>query len=196
MRNARTNMLYKTVLVHCAGAAALTTVSLTLWCGVISPLMESHRHVQSLGAQLTSKQAELDRLNTFRQQLGKQIELAHQSIQDLHIDIKPADTLNVKLSEIAELASRGGLQIDSINPTAVESGKTLQAYPLQVSGRGTYKQFADFLREVRLSHPDTNVRSFQLRADGNTSNAAACAFNMTLLWCAQNETSSSASVAP
>lgn len=179
------NLRKKLMMLHGASLLAVAALTLALWFMVIGPSLDRNREFAATTRRLSIQEAEFKRLLKFKQQLSTQVTAAQTKVQN-GLKLQPAKQLNAKIAQITDLANRCGLQINSVNPAAVQSGKTLLVHPLLVTGVGNYQTVASFMQALKSNLPDTSMQNFSMSAVTQTRQSTAT-FSMTLLWCAQKD---------
>ena len=116
-------------------------------------------------------------LHALRHNLMKFRQAAQQSA----VRLQASSQLNQRLAEIADLATRSGLQVHEVQPGGIISGDRFETVPVQMAGEGSYQSCARFLSQLHEAFPDTGVSSLELTgspaAPGQTAK-----FRMGLSW--------------
>lgn len=185
----------KSMLLHVSGVSVLALLTLVLCYAIVEPARQAQRDAADAANQMALQDSEYDRLTMQQRQLTSQLAGTTQEIAASGLNLLPASSLNSKLGQISEIAERSGLQIDSIDPQAAINGKSLVVFPIQISGKASYRKFHGFVQSLKTAASDTSVERFSLTASPGT-NPSNGTFTMTLFWCASRESEKTAAIQP
>ena len=145
-------------------AAVALLVGITLVVAVVPGwfLVARHRGTEQLRVDVAAQERLLKDLEGELDQAMADLAEVEEALTDRAVQLSPADAVNAKLASLSDLAAQLGLQIDQIRPGEPQPGLYYQTVPLEVAGVGTYRQCAMFLRQLKLTMPDTSAGSFNL----------------------------------
>lgn len=185
----------KLVMVHAAGALGIVVLTMVAYFGVANPMLERRAETDRLAAEVAEQSAELDKLAKARHLMSSQLAAGQKQLASSDVKLLTPENLNARLAAIADLAGQCGLQVENLNPETVRADSNVLAYPVKITGRGTYRTCHAFIRALRTTLPDTSVQNLAMSADAGANHPAAT-FDMTLLWIARKEPERTASVNP
>ena len=167
--------------VDAAGGAACVILTALGYLAIVSPLLRQGDQLQSVRTDLAVRQQRVTELAST--QLGTRLQLSsllEQQASDT-VSLQPRRYLNTRLADITDLVSARGMIIDGTELGDAEERQWNQIIPIKLSGSGSFRDFAAFLRGLRESIPDTGVMAFQL--SGNPQDPTSpLSFQVDLAW--------------
>lgn len=163
-------------------AAALILMAVvggSAWALHMGPLFQQKGDYQARQADLArvqqqSRQAEQSLATTVSQLAATEEQLAQRGMV-----LQPLEQINARLARLTSLAGSSRLQVDGLEPGKAVASARFQTVAIRLSGRGSSRDCASFLRGVHEQLPDTQVVSFRLSAGGEEHSAG---FECDLLW--------------
>ncbi len=147
-------------------------------------------HLKKAAAvQITQMQAQREKVSELQEQAAEltgELDDTRKALNDTVLHLMPASRVNLRISEMADLATDSKLRIDGIEPGQAVKGPLCDTVPLVLNGRGRFSDCATFLHHINNTFPDISVESLELT--GNPANLSTTVeFRLQLLWYASPE---------
>lgn len=164
-----------------AGIAIIAGLSAIAYFGLISPAVASHEQAQAQADDLLQQRNKARDLDRSARATADQLAATLKAIEQSHFNLEPASALNDRLSRLTEIAGQNRLQVDTIESGATSPFPRYSTTVIRMSGRGSYRNCAAMLKQVRESTIDIGVVALQINSGGvNTDTTASFVFE--LLW--------------
>jgi Tfp pilus assembly protein PilO len=170
-----------------SGGSIALLLAAAAFFAVIRPTIQADRERQ---AQAVELKAEGQRRRDAEYALvasKDQLANAQAYIADLKLHLAPISRMNQDLSNLTELATRSGLQVDAVEPGREEAGPSFTTVGIRLSGRGSYRNFVAFLLRLRDAMPDHAATQIELSAQPAAGDTTAT-FSLGLTWYAAPKT--------
>ncbi len=149
-----------------------------------SPLMAGRDQRAAREVALAEAREQANGLLGTTRGLRTQLSTAQIALSKIEIPLQAATSINQRIAELTALAGESKLEMQSIQPGTIATSPRFAQIPIQVSGSGTYRTCADFLRRLRMKFPDTSVRAFELAVTPGDPTATT-SFSFQLIWSVQ-----------
>lgn len=169
------------IIVNGIGVVVTLCVTGLLYVLVIAPLWHERQNRSVLAKELAARQAEWAQNERATRAVAGQISKTNEAVERTSLTLQSPAKINEHLANLVEVASRCGVQIDSIQPGNSSPGTKLRGLSIQVRGKGRYSAIHEFFANVREKCPDTSIRNFNLAADGS-ANPPVALLNAELFW--------------
>ena len=170
------------ILIDAAGAAICIALCLVTYFAGIGPILSQHDACAVKRTELASRRDELGRLSTILQQLQDRRARVSADLAQSPLRLQAASRTNRRLAEIAELATKCGLNVDAIQPGRATAGNLYDIVPIHLAGTGRYPTCVRFLHRLQRVFPDTGVISLDLAGGDPTGQPSSASFRCQLKW--------------
>jgi Tfp pilus assembly protein PilO len=164
-----------------AGLAVVLGLTAIAYFGQISPTLSRHEQAQAQVTQLASEQANSKELERSLLTMKDRLDVVQRADNGASLRLEPLSALNQRLAKLTDLAAASGLQVDAIESGATSNLERYSTVAIRISGRGTYRNCAAMLRQLRSATPDVGVVSFQMASAAVSADTTAT-FLFELLW--------------
>jgi Tfp pilus assembly protein PilO len=181
--------------VDLAAVAVLVGLTLALAVAPAWVLVGRQQETDQVRDEVAVQRDLLNQLENELTRVNSELHAVEETAAQQAVQLDSSDAINAKLASLSDLAAEIGLQIDTIRPGQPQPGRYYQTVPLHLAGVGTYRQCAQFLRQLKTVMPDTSARAFDL--EGNAIDPMASGtFRFELQWIAAVDTRPTEVAAP
>ncbi|MGE5607760.1 MAG: type 4a pilus biogenesis protein PilO [Bacillota bacterium] len=167
--------------IDAVGLAILVGVTLIAYAVQVQPLVRSRRSMTAQQADLAAQQRKATELRGTVQSLKNQLTADQQVLAQESLELQPASQLNQQIGRLTDLAIEDGIQIDAVEPGKTTSGARYATIGVRVSGFGSYRNCAKYIRHISERFRDSSVSKIQLSTQASaTPNSAS--FSLDLTW--------------
>ncbi|GAB4383737.1 MAG: hypothetical protein Kow0022_04350 [Phycisphaerales bacterium] len=164
-----------------AGLALLGVCGATLFFGIL-PLIQANTAKAELTLELRMLEKKIALQNAATAGYADALSLIDERLSDDPVELGERQRVSEVLAWVAQEAESHELVIDALIPKPVESHAPFARLPIEMRGRGSYPDVADFLHQIRQRDGAIAVRALELRADDPTRLPA---FSIELVWFVQ-----------
>ena len=164
--------------IHTAGAVSIALV-LVLLIVVAVPAWSHRTHRLELRTAVQAAEARLQRTRSQMEQSRREAAALVAKVAAADAASPVSDTLDQRLLDISSVATKLGLQIDSVepgSPTKRPDGDVVTT--VAATGHGTYSRTVAFIQQLRADAPDLTIETIQL----NAAMERGCSFRVSLNW--------------
>ena len=133
-------------------AACLILTAAAYFLGAV-PLMAGRDERAARETALAEAREQANSLLVNTRGLRTQLSAAQIALSTIEIPLQPATSINQRIAELTALAGECKLEMQSIQPGTIATSPRFAQIPIQVSGAGSYRTCADFLRRLRTHSP-------------------------------------------
>jgi len=167
--------------VDAAAVAGCAIATVLAYAVVVAPLLRKQAVVAAEYQQLADQRKEASRLcNSLLALRSRTGVLEGQSAQN-RISLYSTDQMNGRLAELTGLLDRCAIKVDTLKAGTPISGPVCDVVPIRVLGRGGYRQYRTFLRDLHQNLRDIRAVGFDLMADPGQSGTGG-PFRLDLFW--------------
>src|SRR3954451_18836198 len=148
------------------GVAIFVSLTALAYFLQFEPAMRDRDAVRAGIAELSDKRQTISKLQQTTVAINNQIKSLN-SAQEHELKLLPPADVNDRLSAYSALAQELGLQIEALEPGEATASGRYSTVPIRMNGRGTYPQFARFIRKLREKLPDTSVTEMNISGGGD-----------------------------
>jgi Tfp pilus assembly protein PilO len=167
--------------VYAAGLVAAGVVTVLGYFIGFRPLLAQYAANDAARAELTSKREEVSRRGASLNMMKNRLTSIRADIASGNVQLQGVENLNHRLGLLTELASKSGVKIDEIQPSATLPGNLYLTVPIRMSGKGGFPSCVVFLKAMRQTFPDIGVVTFRINRDGGTAEPGVI-FTLDLAW--------------
>ncbi len=164
------------------------------------PIVDREVERRQQKGELTQEEKRAENLQIELSRLKGHLIKLRAAVDRSAIQLQSTSYLNQRVSEVTELATECGLQVNKIQPKDTVSADRYDMVPIQIVGIGTYQSASIFLHRLQDRFPDTGVSSFELvkkssaaglpassrnmdrRSEDGASNSEVGSFDFALVW--------------
>jgi Tfp pilus assembly protein PilO len=176
-----TSSTLKPHYVHAAGVAILLAVVLATYGFVVRPAFHRRAEVTTLRTQLQNTQSQIRELESQRSTMRHQLARSREELSNHALNLESANALNARVARMTDLVESCGLVIQRTDIGAVRERNWYQIVPISMTGTGSYRTCASFMRRLRETMPDTGMTAFALSAKTRSGDDET-AFVFDFLW--------------
>jgi Tfp pilus assembly protein PilO len=154
---------------------------------------ESSREEGLVLAELQVQQNQARRLGAARSELEQELAAKRKAVETAPIQLGSARHMGERLTRIAGLVARCGLDLAQVRIGDLLSGPHFDVLPIRLVGQGSYPACALFLERVRTALPDTRLAELRLALE-EPGQARTTGFDFRTSWLVYKEASGSAPV--
>jgi len=166
--------------IDLAGIGACVLVTFSAYFFLVRPSKLYQIEYQNQGVSRAQKSESVSRARASLALTRKGLDLAETELRELPLTLMPGAGVNQRLSHLADLASRSGLEVYQMQPDSTRSGSRYDMVPITLSGSGDYRRVTSFLGDLHESFADIGVVEFDLVADNAGGGDAR--FDLGLVW--------------
>lgn len=154
----------------------------------VHPVIDARKVVEREMARL---QSELTRADTAELSLGsarRRLAALDERLSD-SVRLRPAATLNDRVSRLSMLAGEYGLGIEKLTPGTAAPGEkgrggTWVEVPMAFGGTGTFADCLLFLSDLHYRHPDMKITGMRMggAGAGDSAGPTPVEFGFDLVW--------------
>ncbi len=167
--------------IDAAGLGVCLAISGLAYLIGLAPLVRQAAAVQSQKQQLAHQKRQVSKLRTSRSALDQQLTRAREAVAVGTFKLRPVDQLNGYLAQLTALATASNLTLYEIQPGQAINQPNYRSVPVVMSGVGSYRTCALFLRKLHDVLPDTRLSSLELAASDSTRKPGS-RFRLNLVW--------------
>lgn len=184
----------RTIWIDAAGVGACAALSLGAFFVGVRPIFLAQQAHKSEVQTLIQTQSKADAAaqDAFRAEQRQQ-EIVRKRDEASFVLHGPGDRLQ-RLKALSDLASGSGLQINSLDPGEPESSGQYMAYPMRLTGKGTFTSVATFFDGLHAEFQDVRAVRCRLSRSVNeksgeeqTMPQATSEFELGLVWFAARD---------
>lgn len=182
-RNAPLATLAKITPVDVAGLVVLTAMALAFVFGLLGPLAERGQRAAAQAESGVRQQQRINGTIASIRALKAEIEQTKTAITASPLRILPQTALNARVAALVALSAECGLVVDELKPGAAVRGTRFVAVSVEMTGHGSYRDSARFLRLLHERFSDVGVCGFRL-SGAPEQPGSACSVVFDLQWLA------------
>lgn len=167
--------------IDAAGVLALAMVSGGVYGALVHPALSERVRAAALSQSLALERARSVSVNKEAEGMEAGVREAERELSRSEIRLQPVTRQNPQLAGLTSLAAASGLRVDTLTPEPAEYTGRFGRVRIRVDGRGSFRQFTDFLASLHETSRDVGVESFSL---GNRTEAPGQEprFTLILTW--------------
>jgi Tfp pilus assembly protein PilO len=148
--------------MHLIGGAALLGLTAAAWFPLIEPVVHARAGYNVLVTQLEAERERLAAIQAKEASQQKQMAMLREMIDKSPLLLHPSKDVNGRLQAVADLATKTGFQVDSIEAGRPEGYEKYGALEVRLSGRCRYGALAQFFEALNKTMPDMAVSATDL----------------------------------
>lgn len=189
---AAASLLNRAWKVDAAGVVMLALLSMGGYVAGLGPYLgaqvDKARHDMAIDEARRAR----DEARAKCEQTARNVAIKVAESRDDEVELVDFSHRHLRVGEIARLAADTHLMVDQVTPggpEAISGTAAVVKVPILLSGKGSYVQISEFLRELHAQHRDTEVGSVKVLAEPET-NGALSSFSVQLFWFAKPDAQS------
>lgn len=168
-------------MIDGAGLSACLVLSAAVFMFDVRPVLAQRSELRTLEDRLILQKQQVRDTEASYADQHKQLDQTEQAMAKNPLRLDPLDHLNQLLSQITELATRSGVEIDAVAPGRSEAADHYVTVPIGVAGRGRFEALARFVQLMHQRLPDTAVAELNLAGNPGAADGVGT-FRFELLW--------------
>jgi Tfp pilus assembly protein PilO len=172
--------LSKTWRIDAAGIVACAALTFAAYLAGAEPLLDRRQQVVECSEQLSQARQQHRNLLGSNRELKTKLIGVEQALEKAEISLQSAKLINQRIAALTALANEVGLEVQSINTSAVIPGMRFSQLPIRVISTGDYRTSAIFLHRLPQAFKDMSVTAFDL--SDNPTDPKAAGFSVQLVW--------------
>ena len=169
------------LLIDLGGIAVLALLAAVFYFECVRPWSLRDQLNVAQQRQMLSLRQRAGNVASQSRRLNQQLEALRKSQPVSAVAKEDLRRLNSRLSRIAALASKQGLELRNVEPGRPVPDGDRVLLPIHLTGVADYHGCAEFLHAIRIEFADTSVNSMQMTARAS-GEKIAIDFDMNLHW--------------
>jgi len=165
--------------IDAAGLFACAVLTFAAYLAGAEPLVRRHDQAIDTAEQLSRERQRHQELLASNRDLKNRVTTIEQGVAKADITLQPARLVNQRIAALTALAVEAGLEVQSINTTALVPGQRYSQVPIHMIANGSYQTSAAFLHRLRAKCHDVSVTGFDV--SDNLSETQPT-FSVDLVW--------------
>lgn len=169
--------------IYAAASLVCALISAGAYFFGVRPALARHEEQKTAEVELKSARQKASNLAAAHIHAVNELAAVNEALNNLPLRLEPMSTVNQRLAKLTELATKECvLTIDEMHAGTVIQGPDYQTVSILIAGNGTYPACAKFLHTLRMTYPDTAVRSFETTNNSASPDAPDATFQFDLVW--------------
>jgi len=167
--------------INAGGTAIVSGLAAIAYFAQVSPVHNRYEQAQAQTELLTTEQSKAVQLERSVNEMQEHLDSAKEAAEKSQLKLEPASELNTRLAKLTQLAGENHLQLDVTESGATTNSDRYSSVAIRLSGRGSYRNCVQMLKQLRLTMPDVGVVSVEL-ASASVKDDSNATFGFELLW--------------
>jgi hypothetical protein len=200
MNSVSSGTVFHNLRIDAAGLFACVVLTIAAYLAGALPLVHRHEQASARADEMAAGRQRHQELMACNHQLKSRLWTVEQAVAKADIMLQPARLINQRIAALTALANETGLEIQSINPGAPESGPSrvpmdrdsgpgapggqrFSQLPIRISGTvQSFQHGAAFLHNLRQTFHDMSVTGIDLADNPAEPRSAGASFTLQLVW--------------
>lgn len=148
--------------IDAAGILVCFAVSLVAYLVGIRPLIEQRSLLAGQHREVMTQRQESSNLEALMLGLRKHLAVVQEELAQSEIKLESADQINRRIAKLTTLFGDCVLEVDDVQTGKILTGTQCDLVPVNIAGRGVYKQCVAFLHKLHQTFADISVARFEL----------------------------------
>jgi Tfp pilus assembly protein PilO len=148
--------------IDMAGLLICIAASLVTYFTQLKPLIEQSFFLASQRRDLAVQRQESSKLGASMRTLDNQLVVVKEKLTNSQIKLESSDRINQRVAELTSLFNDSALEVDDVQTGNITVGLKYDLVPINIAGRGGYKQCVVFLDELHQTFADISIAGLEL----------------------------------